>query len=225
MDQSGRSAFSDSSGFPVALAFLVIPAFRRFQLSGHYFNCLVATNNSLRVAYCQRYCLILLVLFDWGETEIGLVQENDNAKNPRSPRSQTRSKQVPSSLPTLFLNTIYSAKCSPLVAPWFPEFSDLGPGDPYVCRGCVQVMDEWTIKTPNPLCRLFFKIDLLAEFAALCLTDFIDWRYIHLWLVFLTQFVDCCPLGRRNYTCVLFTFSLNWGGGGGGGVFTFFNFG
>jgi hypothetical protein len=25
----------------------------------------------------------------------------------------------------------------------------------------------------------FFKIDLLTDIAALCLTDFIDWRYIH----------------------------------------------
>ncbi len=40
-------------------------------------------------------------------------------------------------------------------------------------------MDEWTVKTPNPLSRLFFKIDLLTEFAALCFRDFIDWRYIH----------------------------------------------
>ncbi len=37
-------------------------------------------------------------------------------------------------------------------------------------------MDEWTIKTQNPICLLFFKIDLLTK---LCLTDFIDWRYIH----------------------------------------------
>jgi len=29
------------------------------------------------------------------------------------------------------------------------------------------------------MCRLFFKTDLLKDFAALCLTDFIDWRYIH----------------------------------------------
>ncbi len=66
-------------------------------------------------------------------------------------------------------------------------------------------MDEWTIKTPNPICRLFFKIDLLTEFAALCLTDFIDWRYIHSLVatVFSTQLVNCCPHGRRYYTCVL----------------------
>jgi hypothetical protein len=38
------------------------------------------------------------------------------------------------------------------------------------------------------------------DFAALGLTDFIDWRYIHSWLAFSTQLVNC---GRRNYTCVL----------------------
>ncbi len=63
-------------------------------------------------------------------------------------------------------------------------------------------MDEWTIKTPNPICRLFFKIDLLMVSAALYLTDFIDWRYIHSWLVFSTQLVNWCPHGRSNYTCV-----------------------
>jgi hypothetical protein len=40
-------------------------------------------------------------------------------------------------------------------------------------------MGKLTIKTPNPICWLFFKIDLLTDFAALCLTDFIDWRNIH----------------------------------------------
>ncbi len=64
-------------------------------------------------------------------------------------------------------------------------------------------MDKWTIKTPNPKCRLFFKIDLLTDFAALWLTDFIEWRYIHSWLVFSTQLVNCCPHGRRNFTYVL----------------------
>jgi hypothetical protein len=33
----------------------------------------------------------------------------------------------------------------------------------------------------------FLKVDLLTDFAALCLTDFIDWRYIHSWLVFSTS--------------------------------------
>ncbi len=34
-------------------------------------------------------------------------------------------------------------------------------------------------KRPIPIYRLFFIIDLLIDIAALCLTDFIDWRYIH----------------------------------------------
>jgi hypothetical protein len=66
-------------------------------------------------------------------------------------------------------------------------------------------------KDPNPKCRLFFKIALLTDFAALCLTDFIDWRCIHSWLVFSTQLVNCCPHGRRNYcmnTCVLLPLNL-----------------
>jgi hypothetical protein len=53
------------------------------------------------------------------------------------------------------------------------------------------------------LCLLFFIIDLLTDFAALCLTDFIDWRIIHPWLVFLTQLVNCFPNAPSNYTCVL----------------------
>jgi hypothetical protein len=65
------------------------------------------------------------------------------------------------------------------------------------------LMDEWTTKTTNPICRLFFKIDLLTDFAALWLKNFMNWRYIQSRLVFSTQLVNCCPHGRRNYTCVL----------------------
>ncbi len=62
-----------------------------------------------------------------------------------------------------------------------------------------QHMDEWTMKPPNPKFRLYFKIYLLTLFAALCLTDFIDWRS---WLVFSwtvapmdegTILAYCCP--------------------------------
>ncbi len=49
----------------------------------------------------------------------------------------------------------------------------------------------------------FLSVDLLTDFAAFCLTDFIDWRYIHSRFVFSTQLVNCCPHGQRNYTCVL----------------------
>jgi hypothetical protein len=68
----------------------------------------------------------------------------------------------------------------------------------------------------------------------MCLTDFIDWKYIHSWLVFSTQLVNCCPHGLRNYTCALLPLYLVyfppplpkvnvkyiqtvWGGGGGVG--------
>ncbi len=84
-------------------------------------------------------------------------------------------------------------------------------------------------KSPIPKCRLFLKIDLLTDIVALCLTDFIDWRYIHSLVVILTQLVNRFPHGRRNYTCVLSSLwppplpKLNvqftqavcvWGGGG-----------
>jgi hypothetical protein len=40
-------------------------------------------------------------------------------------------------------------------------------------------MDEWIIKTPNPKCRLFFKIDLLADYAA-CVLETGD-TFTHGW--------------------------------------------
>jgi hypothetical protein len=51
----------------------------------------------------------------------------------------------------------------------------------------------------------FFYIDLLTDFAALCLTNFIDRRYIHSWLVFCNQLVNCCPHADSVWL---------WGGGG-----------
>jgi hypothetical protein len=38
---------------------------------------------------------------------------------------------------------------------------------------------EITLEEANPYMSAFLKIDLLTDIAALCLTDFIDWRYIH----------------------------------------------
>ncbi len=49
----------------------------------------------------------------------------------------------------------------------------------HTARCTCNTMDKWTMKTTNTKCRLFFKIDLLTDFVALCLTDYIDWRYIH----------------------------------------------
>jgi hypothetical protein len=44
----------------------------------------------------------------------------------------------------------------------------------------------------------FFSVDLLTDFAAFCLTDFIGWRYILYWFVFSNQLVNCCPLGQKE---------------------------
>jgi hypothetical protein len=67
-------------------------------------------------------------------------------------------------------------------------------------------------KDTKPYMSAFLSVDLLTDFAAFCLTDFIDWRYIHSWFVFSTQLVNCCPHGPRNSTCALLplycTFSL-----------------
>ncbi len=59
-------------------------------------------------------------------------------------------------------------------------------------------------KDTKPYMSAFLSVDLLTDFAAFCLTDFIDWRYSHSWFVFSTQLVNCCtPWMGRNYTCVL----------------------
>ncbi len=59
-------------------------------------------------------------------------------------------------------------------------------------------------KDTKPYMSAFLSVDLLTDFAAFYLTDFIDWRYTHSWFVFSTQLLNCCPpwMGR-NYTCVL----------------------
>jgi hypothetical protein len=60
--------------------------------------------------------------------------------------------------------------------------------------------ESWTndYKDTKPYMSAFLSVDLLTDFAAFCLTDLIDWRYIHSWFVFLTQLVNCCTHGRRN---------------------------
>jgi hypothetical protein len=57
-------------------------------------------------------------------------------------------------------------------------------------------------KDTKPYMSSFLSVDLLTEFAASSLTDFIDWRYIHSWFVFSTQLVNCCPLWTKElYLC------------------------
>ncbi len=66
-------------------------------------------------------------------------------------------------------------------------------------------------KRPIPICRLFFKIDLLTDIAALCLTDFIDWRYIH---SLVGIFDPACELLRlwtkELYLCTVAPLSSLW---------------
>jgi hypothetical protein len=61
------------------------------------------------------------------------------------------------------------------------------------------------------------------DFAALCITDFIDWRHIHSWLLFSTQIVNYCPLDEGTlllYCCpsTFFQYIQKVCGCGGGGV-------
>jgi hypothetical protein len=50
-------------------------------------------------------------------------------------------------------------------------------------------------KDTKPYMSAFLSVDLLTDFAAFCLTDFIHWRYTHSWFVFSTQLVNCEPHG------------------------------
>ncbi len=59
-------------------------------------------------------------------------------------------------------------------------------------------------KDTKPCMPAFLSVDLLTEFAAFCLTDFTNWRYIHSWFVFSTQLVNCCPHGQRNYMVLVY---------------------
>ncbi len=59
-------------------------------------------------------------------------------------------------------------------------------------------------KDTKPYMSAFLSVDLLTDFAAFCLTGFIDWRCIHSWFVFSTQLVNCCPHGRRKYNLLVY---------------------
>ncbi len=66
-------------------------------------------------------------------------------------------------------------------------------------------------KRPIPICQLFFKIDLLTDIAALCLTDFIDWRYSH---SLVSIFDPACellsPWTKELYLCTVAPLSPLW---------------
>ncbi len=59
-------------------------------------------------------------------------------------------------------------------------------------------------KDTEPYKSAFLKIDLLTEFAALCLTDFIDWRYIHsLFGIFDPACELLPPWTKELYSCTV----------------------
>jgi hypothetical protein len=60
-------------------------------------------------------------------------------------------------------------------------------------------------KDTKPYMSAFLSFDLLTDFAAFCLTDFIDWRYINSCFVFSTQLVTVAPMeeGTVLYLCTV----------------------
>ncbi len=72
-------------------------------------------------------------------------------------------------------------------------------------------MDVWTIKTPNPISRLFLKIDLLTDFAALCFRDFIDWRNIHSVVCIFDPACELLPpWTKEQYLCTVVPLPSLW---------------
>ncbi len=59
-------------------------------------------------------------------------------------------------------------------------------------------------KDTKPYMSAFLSVDLLTDFAAFCLTDFIDWRYIHILFVFFDPARELLPLWKKElyFTCV-----------------------
>ncbi len=68
---------------------------------------------------------------------------------------------------------------------------------------------QMNYKDTKPYMKAFLEVDLLTDFAALCLTDFRDWRCTLSWLEFQTQLCELLTPCRRNYVLPLYcTFSL-----------------
>ncbi len=71
-------------------------------------------------------------------------------------------------------------------------------------------MDEWTTKTRNPICRLFFEIDLLTDFAALCLTDLKTGDTFTHGLYFRPSFELLHPWTKELYLCTVAPLPSLW---------------
>ncbi len=73
------------------------------------------------------------------------------------------------------------------------------------------VVERLHCKRPIRICRLFFKIDLLTDIAALCLTDFIDWRYIHSLVGIFDPACELLPPWTKElYLCTVAPLSSLW---------------
>jgi hypothetical protein len=57
----------------------------------------------------------------------------------------------------------------------------------------INCMDEWTIKTPNPICRLFFKIDLLTDFCGIVFHRFYRLEIYSLMVCFFDPACELLP--------------------------------
>jgi hypothetical protein len=91
-------------------------------------------------------------------------------------------------IPTWWENSIRgNRKTVGKIPPWW-EISLSGRKKVFRC------MDHLVLRHPSYMRGFTYPFSLsVTDFAALCLTDFLDWRYIHSWLVFSTQFMNCCP--------------------------------
>jgi hypothetical protein len=59
-------------------------------------------------------------------------------------------------------------------------------------------------KDTKPYMSAFLSVDLLTDFAAFYLTDFIDWRYIHSWFVFFNPACELLPpWSKELYSCTV----------------------
>ena len=79
--------------------------------------------------------------------------------------------------------------------------------------GCyfLPLVEGLDCKRPIPICRLFFKIDLLTDIAALCLTDFIDWKYIHSLVGIFDPACELLPPWTKElYLCTVAPLSSLW---------------
>ncbi len=76
---------------------------------------------------------------------------------------------------------------------------------------CTYIVERLHCKRPISICRLFFTIDLLTYIAALCITDFIDWRYIHSLVGIFDPACELLPPWTKElYLCTVAPLSSLW---------------